>query len=217
MSSSSRYTYRVSLRLRLAQIIWRNLSLDDFNDGVSSVSFNNRNEWTGRVGARLQRTFSVEMRGRPYTRVGVLRAFGEGDSTTSSGTTGIPGGVGHTAGQLNAGLVAQVTRSGSAFVAASYLTNLGGSHQRTLGGNAGVRWKCQPLPSSRFHGWARFSARLPRQARRFAALRLITGCAVDQALATLHVCYYWPCLGALQSGVPLLFRSGVMPWPSAIR
>jgi len=125
-----------------AQIIWQNLSLNDFNDGVSSVSFNNGNTYTGRVGVRVQQTFSsAGMTWQPYARVSVLRAFGEGDSTTFGGTTVIPGGVGQTAGQFNVGLVAQVTRSGSAFVTASYLTNLGGSHQRTIGGNAGVRWK----------------------------------------------------------------------------
>jgi outer membrane autotransporter protein len=125
-----------------AQIIWQNLSLNDFNDGVSSVSFNNGNTYTGRVGVRVQQTFSsAGMTWQPYARLSVLRAFGEGDSTTFGGTTVIPGGVGQTAGQFNVGLVAQVTRSGSAFVTASYLTNLGGSHQRTIGGNAGVRWK----------------------------------------------------------------------------
>jgi outer membrane autotransporter protein len=125
-----------------AQIIWQNLSLNDFNDGVSSVSFNNGNTYTSRAGVRVQRTFSsAGMTWQPYARVSVLRTFGEGDSTTFGGTTVIPGGVGQTAGQFNVGLVAQVTRSGSAFVTASYLTNLGGSHQRTIGGNAGVRWK----------------------------------------------------------------------------
>ncbi|KQR74758.1 transporter [Burkholderia sp. Leaf177] len=125
-----------------AQIMWQNLSLNDFNDGVSSVSFNNGNTYIGRLGVRLQQTFSgAGVKWQPYARVSVLRAFGEGDSTTFGGTTVIPGGIGQTSGQLNVGLVAQVTRSGSAFVTASYLTNLGGSHQRTIGGNAGVRWK----------------------------------------------------------------------------
>jgi hypothetical protein len=45
----------------------------------------------------------------------------------------------------------------------------------------------------------------------------LAGRAVDPDLATLCVCYSCPSFGALQSGVPLLFRSGVMPWPSAIR
>ncbi|MDB5784420.1 MAG: autotransporter outer rane beta-barrel protein [Caballeronia mineralivorans] len=125
-----------------AQIIWQNLSLNDFNDGVSSVSFNNGNTYIGRLGVRVQRRFSsAGMTWQPYARVSILRAFGEGDSTTFGGTTVIPGSIGQTAGQLNVGLVAQVTRSGSAFITASYLTNLGGSHQRTIGGNAGVRWK----------------------------------------------------------------------------
>lgn len=80
------------------------------------------------------------MRWQPYARVGVLRGFGECDSTTFGGTTVIAGG-GHTARRLNVGPIAQITGSGIAFVPASYLTNLGGSHQRTLSGNTGVRWK----------------------------------------------------------------------------
>lgn len=79
------------------------------------------------------------MRWQPYARVGVPRPFGERDSTTFGGTAVIAGGVGDTAGQQNFGLIALAARSGSAFVTASYLSNLGGSHQRTLGGNAGIR------------------------------------------------------------------------------
>jgi outer membrane autotransporter protein len=41
---------------------------------------------------------------------------------------------------LGAGLVAQISKSSSAYATVSYLTNLGGSHQRTITGNAGLRW-----------------------------------------------------------------------------
>nr|WP_256260770.1 MULTISPECIES: autotransporter outer membrane beta-barrel domain-containing protein [Burkholderia] len=48
--------------------------------------------------------------------------------------------MGQTAGQVGAGLVAQLTKRGSVYATVSYLTNLGGEHQRTITGNAGVRW-----------------------------------------------------------------------------
>jgi hypothetical protein len=151
---------------------------------------------------------------QPCEQVSVLRAFGEDHSTTFARTTVIPGGVGHTTRRLKVALIAQVTRSGSTFVRANYLTNLGGSHQRSLDGGRPMELAdASKLSLQRVNA---LSARLPRPARRFAALRLFTGHAVDQDIATLHV-FYWPRFGALQSGVPLLFRSGVIPWPSAIR
>ncbi|WP_110281304.1 autotransporter outer membrane beta-barrel domain-containing protein [Burkholderia pyrrocinia] len=63
-----------------------------------------------------------------------------GDKTTFGGTTTIGTLVGQTAGQVGAGLVAQLTKRGSVYATVSYLTNLGGEHQRTITGNAGVRW-----------------------------------------------------------------------------
>jgi hypothetical protein len=58
-----------------------------------------------------------------------------------------------------------------------------------------------------FHTWL---GDLPRSGS-------FAGYAVDQDRATPRICYCCPSFGALQSGVPLLFRSGVMPWPCAIR
>jgi outer membrane autotransporter protein len=70
------------------------------------VSFNNGNTCIGRRGVRLPRTFSAGMTWQPYGQVSVLRAFGEGDSTTFARTTVTPGGVGHTARRLKVGLIA---------------------------------------------------------------------------------------------------------------
>ncbi|MCA3931250.1 MAG: autotransporter outer membrane beta-barrel domain-containing protein [Burkholderia sp.] len=77
---------------------------------------------------------------KPYLRVNVLRSFGSDDKTTFGGSTTIGTQVGQTAGQIGAGLVAQLTKRGSVYATVSYLTNLGGEHQRTITGNAGVRW-----------------------------------------------------------------------------
>nr|WP_241291744.1 autotransporter outer membrane beta-barrel domain-containing protein [Burkholderia stabilis] len=124
-----------------AQLVWQWLSLDRFNDGVSSIGWNNGNTFLGRIGARLQYAFdSNGVSWKPYLRVNVLRSFGADDKTTFGGATTIGTQVGQTAGQIGAGLVAQLTKRGSVYATVSYLTNLGGEHQRTITGNAGVRW-----------------------------------------------------------------------------
>lgn len=124
-----------------AQLLWQWLSLARFNDGVSDVTWNNGNTFVGRIGARLQYAFDASgVSWKPYLRVNVLRSFGTDDKTTFGGSTTIGTQVGQTAGQIGVGLVAQLTKRGSAYATVSYLTNLGGEHQRTITGNAGVRW-----------------------------------------------------------------------------
>lgn len=124
-----------------AQLIWQHLSLDDLNDGISSVSFNNGNTFTGRLGVRLQGRFdAAAAQIEPYLRLSVLRTFGTDDRVTFAGATGIGTVVGQTAAQIGAGVVAQVGKSASLYATVAWLTNLGGAHQRTIGGNAGVRW-----------------------------------------------------------------------------
>jgi outer membrane autotransporter protein len=124
-----------------AQLIWQHLSLNELNDGVSSVSFNGGNTFVGRLGMRLLGRFDTAgSHIEPYLRVSVLRAFGSDDHTTFAGSTVIGTVVGQTAAQIGAGVVAQVGKSASLYASAGWLTNLGGAHQRTIGGNAGVRW-----------------------------------------------------------------------------
>jgi len=124
-----------------AQLIWQHLSLNDFNDGVSSVSFNSGHTFVGRVGVRLQARFSTAgAYVEPWLRASVLRAFGSDDRTTFAGSTVIGTTIGQTAVQIGAGVVAQVAKSASVYATLGWLTNLGGAHQRTIGGNAGVRW-----------------------------------------------------------------------------
>ncbi len=124
-----------------AQLVWQWLSLDRLDDGISSVRWNNGNTFLGRIGARLQ--WAVAAHGiewKPYLRVSALRSFGKDDETNFGGSTTIGTQVGQTMGQVGAGVVAQLTKRGSVFATLSYLSNLGGEHQRTITGNAGVRW-----------------------------------------------------------------------------
>ncbi|MFM0262177.1 autotransporter domain-containing protein [Paraburkholderia sediminicola] len=124
-----------------AQLVWQHLSLSDFNDGVSSVGFNSGNTFVGRIGARLQAQFDAfAIAWRPYVRVSFLREFGSDDKVTFGGGTVIPGTVGQTAAQLGGGVVGKFSTSGSVFATLGWVTNLGGAHQRTVTGDAGVRW-----------------------------------------------------------------------------
>jgi autotransporter-associated beta strand protein len=124
-----------------AQLVWQRLALSDFNDGVSSVGFNSGNTFVGRIGARLQGQFDAfAIAWRPYLRASFLRTFGADDKVTFGGGTVIPGTVGQTAAQLGAGVVGKFSTSGSVFATLGWLTNLGGAHQRTVTGDAGVRW-----------------------------------------------------------------------------
>jgi outer membrane autotransporter protein len=62
------------------------------------------------------------------------------DYSTFGGVMPIGTSIGQTAGQIGAGVVARLTRQGSAFATVNCVTSLGGEHQRTVTGNAGVRW-----------------------------------------------------------------------------
>jgi len=123
------------------QLNWQHLSINDLNDGVSTVSFNNTNTFLGRIGVRLQGRFETTgATWQPYVRMNLLRSFGSSDNTIFGGGTNISTSVGQTAGQFDAGLVAKISKATSAYATVTYTTNLGGAHQNTVMGNAGVRW-----------------------------------------------------------------------------
>lgn len=69
-----------------------------------------------------------------------LRTFGADDKVDFNGTSVIPGSVGQTSAHLGAGVVGRFSASGSVFATLAWITNLGGAHQRTVTGDAGVRW-----------------------------------------------------------------------------
>ena len=124
-----------------AQLLWQWTSLGRFNDGISDVKWNNGNTFLGRIGARLQ--WVVRANGidwKPYLRLNVLRSMGGDDQTTFGASTTLGTPVGQTSGQVGAGLIAEVSKRSSVYATVSYLTQLGGRHQRTVSGNAGVRW-----------------------------------------------------------------------------
>lgn len=122
-----------------AQVIWQHLSLDSLNDGVSDVSFSAVNGVTTRIGARLGGTYHAGgSTWQPFVRLNLLRAFGNDDRTIFDRTTTIATPTHQLTGQLDAGVAAKLSRRVSVYAAVIYAANLGGEHQRTVGGNIGV-------------------------------------------------------------------------------
>jgi outer membrane autotransporter protein len=123
-----------------AQLIYQDMHISDLNDGVSTVAFHSQSGLIGRLGARLFGEFSAAgMAWQPYVRVNVLRYFGGTDEVTFAGTTALPTNIGQTEAQVGTGISARINNTVSVYATAGYLFNLGGAHERTFGGDAGVR------------------------------------------------------------------------------
>lgn len=124
-----------------AQVIWQQLSLHDFNDGVSSVSFSNGDAIVGRLGVRVFGSYiSASTAWQPYVRLNLLRAIGSDDTTTFDSSTSIVTPNRQGTAQMDAGVVAKFSQRGSVYASVSCSTSLGGEQQRTVAGNVGLRW-----------------------------------------------------------------------------
>lgn len=124
-----------------AQVIWQHLSLHDFNDDVSTVSYRSGNALTGRLGARLVGTYKTESTTwQPSVRLNFLRTTGSSDTTMFGGSEPLLTRTHQTTAQFEGGMVAKFSQQGSVYASVSYMANLGGEHQRTVTGNVGMRW-----------------------------------------------------------------------------
>ncbi len=124
-----------------AQLIWQRVLINDLNDGISSVSFQNANGWLGRLGVRVETALqSGGVTWTPWLRANVLKTFGGTDQTVFASTTAIGTSVATTAAQFGVGVAARVNRSSSLYASAGYTTNLDGATRNSLYGNLGVRW-----------------------------------------------------------------------------
>jgi outer membrane autotransporter protein len=124
-----------------AQLIWQHTSIDDLDDGISSVSFHAANGLVGRLGLRLEGKFEgAGAVWEPYLRANLWRYFNGTDEVTFGGTTVIPTSVPATAAEFGVGIAARLSAHGSVYAAAGYTTNVNGAHRSVFEGNAGVRW-----------------------------------------------------------------------------
>ena len=125
-----------------AQLIWRDLSLDDQADRYSSVSFDADSAWTGRIGIRLQGTEETSLgKLRPYFKANLWRNFST-DQTVRLAIDPIVTELEGTSLEVGGGFTVDLTDKASLFATADYTTNLGGERSRIWEGNIGlnVKW-----------------------------------------------------------------------------
>lgn len=123
-----------------AQVIRQTIDLDSQNDGISKVSFDSQDYWTGRLGARLKGRYLVSNTPvEPYVRANAWRTFGGSDTVTYDDVDRIKSDHKSSTADLGVGVVARLSSSVSVYVAADYNTQLDGNAMEGVSGNAGVR------------------------------------------------------------------------------
>jgi outer membrane autotransporter protein len=124
-----------------AQLIWQRVWVDSLDDGISTVSFQGTSGWLGRIGARLETSFdSRGVQWQPWLRVNLLRSFGGSDEAHFGATT-IGTSVRGTAGQIGAGVAANLGKHSALYATVGYTTNLDGNQRDSIFGNLGMRWR----------------------------------------------------------------------------
>ncbi|WP_438395848.1 autotransporter outer membrane beta-barrel domain-containing protein [Caballeronia sp. DA-9] len=125
-----------------AQVIWQRVSINDLNDGVSPVTFDNPSSLAARLGLRVAGRWQAGgATWQPYARVNLWRYFdtsshvGFGDSTT------IPAPSSATLVDFQTGVAINIGARGSLFANVHYAMNVGGATRAVIGGDAGVRWR----------------------------------------------------------------------------
>ena len=130
-----------------AQLIYQTLNISHAQDIAAVIRFRNDDFLTGRVGARLAKTWALDEAPQPRLMTGWLRAnvwhefLGNSKTEFSSQVGFVPfrADLGGTWGELGAGISAQVTRSASLFANANYQRSFDGD-RHGYEGKIGLRY-----------------------------------------------------------------------------
>ncbi|WP_416466545.1 autotransporter outer membrane beta-barrel domain-containing protein [Pseudomonas sp. LFS044] len=145
-SLESGYPISVSERWTVepqAQLIAQKVSLDSANDSISHVTYDAQVELTGRLGVRLEGSFTGSSARllQPYAQINLWHGDGGRDTLTFDGVDSIKTDYRYTSLQLETGLVAQVNAALSLHGGVQYASNLDSRQQEASGVNLGVRWQ----------------------------------------------------------------------------
>jgi outer membrane autotransporter protein len=122
-----------------AQFIGQHLSMDDAQDAITTVTYEDENVYTGRIGARVQGNYGSDTRPvQPYFKANLWHDFkhtgrvniSEDTVSTSAESTSL---------EVGLGISATVSHNVNLYAAASQTSDLDSEHQRDYGGNLGVR------------------------------------------------------------------------------
>lgn len=123
-----------------AQAIYQKVQLDGQDDGISHVSFDADNSWTGRVGARLKGRYAVSGRPlEPYVRANIWHTFTGTDTVTFDHVDQIDTQQRASSADLGVGMVLSLASSVSVYAGVDYTSNIDSNQQRGIFGNAGIR------------------------------------------------------------------------------
>ena len=122
------------------QVINQRIDLDDQNDGISDVSFDSQDYWTGRLGARLKgRYLANDVPLEPYLRINAWRTFDGYDTVTYDGIDRIKSEHKSSSADVGAGLVAKLSSTVSVYGSVDYTTQLDTNELEGISGNLGLR------------------------------------------------------------------------------
>lgn len=123
-----------------AQLVWQRTSLNDFDDGVSTVHFERDNALTGRIGARLRGALDSTTTWRPYLLANIWHSFKGNSGIVFGGADTIATSRRTTALELGVGVSAQISTRLALYGGLSGLSNIGGATQRAGQAQIGLQY-----------------------------------------------------------------------------
>ena len=123
-----------------AQLVWQRTSLNDFDDGVSTVHFERDNALTGRIGARLRGALDSTTTWRPYLLANIWHSFKGNNGIVFGGADTIATSRRMTALELGVGVSAQISTRLALYGGLSGLSNIGGATQRAGQAQIGLQY-----------------------------------------------------------------------------
>ena len=143
LSAEAGYPFRLSEHWEMepqAQVIGQKIDLDSQHDGISKVSFDSQEYWTGRIGARLKGRYLVSNTPvEPYLRANVWHTFGGSDTVTFDKVDRIKSDHKSSTADMGIGVVAQLSSTVSVYMEGNYGTQLDDNNFEGVSGNFGVR------------------------------------------------------------------------------
>nr|WP_244846299.1 autotransporter outer membrane beta-barrel domain-containing protein [Mesorhizobium sp. L-8-3] len=121
-----------------AQLIWQGIDFEDSRDRFSEIIHDRFDAWTGRVGARLERSLGAHL---AHLGVNLWHGF-SAEPTVTFNTTPLVIDTGGTWLEVNGGAAFQINDNLSAFGDVSYAFDVDGADHNAFGGQIGVklRW-----------------------------------------------------------------------------
>lgn len=123
------------------QLIWQRSSVDDFDDGLSTVRFQRDNAVTGRLGARLEGRFNAASGSwNPYLKANLWHTFRGTNALFFGPTDQVGNRRTASALEMGAGVVGQVNRTVAVYGGLAYTRAIGNDGEQSgMQGQVGMR------------------------------------------------------------------------------